>query len=249
MYTDGINLSENSKKKLNFFIRIEEMQVAVFLLLCKHIGATTFFDIGANIGFYSLIVGKYFPHMKVFSFEPTPETFRELQANASINPNISNQFRIFNLALSSSMGAIDFADHGEMSGRNGIVNTSIHHISTSVNIIQVPIRRLDDYKNEASGCCIFKIDTEGHETEVLRGGEDVFRNNKCLVQIEDGHGKSLTEINNIFHQYGYEKIFSAGPDSYFSNIPTLIDHSVRLNLFEASVDFMIQHRWNSNPAI
>jgi len=249
MYFDEISLSENSKKRLGFFMKIEEVQVAVFLFLCKQIQAKTLFDIGANVGFYSLITRKYFPHIKVLSFEPTPETFRELQVNISINPGMSNQCYLFNSALSSSVGVIDFVDYGDMSGRNGIANTSIHGRTTSTKIIQIDTTRLDNLKNEASSCCIFKIDTEGHEVEVLRGGEEVFCSNKCVIQIEDGHGKSQSEISNIFDTYGYTKILNVGPDSYYTNISTLMDPSARLHLFEESVNFMIQHRWNLNPTI
>ena len=184
MYTEGIALSENSKKRLGFFMKIEEVQVAVFIFFCKKIQVQTLFGIGANVGFYFLITRKYFPHIKGLSFEPTPETFKEFQANISINPDMSNHCYLFNSALSSSLGVIDFFDHGDMSGRNGIANTSIHgRTETSTKIIQIDTMRLDNLNDQVSGCCILKIDTEGHEVEVLRGGEEVLCRNQCVIQI------------------------------------------------------------------
>ena len=183
------------------------------------------------------------------AFEPTPETFKELQNNFQINPGLSNCVYLYNMGISSSVGAIDFVDFGDMSGRNGIAYTSIHGRSESAKIIKIETNPLDCFSNEATGACMLKIDTEGHEVDVLRGGSEILSKNNCVVQIEDGHGKSELEIGTIFESYGYSKIFKIGPDSYYSNIATLQDPAAKLSLVEQSINFLIDHRWNKNPSL
>jgi tRNA1(Val) A37 N6-methylase TrmN6 len=45
----------------------------------------TIFDIGANIGWYSIHISKNNPNSTIYSFEPIPETFNQLKANTEIN--------------------------------------------------------------------------------------------------------------------------------------------------------------------
>jgi FkbM family methyltransferase len=249
MYIDRIEISEQSKKRLGFFMKIEEVQITIFLFLCKEIRPDNFLDVGANVGFYSLILKKYFPHVKVFAFEPTPETFRELEINFSMNPGLVDGCSLHNLAISSSIGTIDFMNFGEMSGRNGIASTSIHRRSESTKVIKVSTVCLDDLNEEIAGSCMIKVDTEGHEVDVIRGGEGFLRRNNCVVQIEEGHGKSEGCIKDIFAAYGYSKILKIGPDSYYTNVSKLHDPTLKLRLVEASMNFLVEHRWNKNPSI
>jgi hypothetical protein len=43
------------------------------------------FDVGANIGWYSIILSKYFSGVQVHSFEPDPENFKILKFNVALN--------------------------------------------------------------------------------------------------------------------------------------------------------------------
>ena len=48
-----------------------------------------FLDIGANIGYFSLLAANHSPAVKIISFEPAKEIFQKLSENISIN-NIKN---------------------------------------------------------------------------------------------------------------------------------------------------------------
>jgi FkbM family methyltransferase len=249
MYFDGISLLENSKKRLGFFMKIEEVQLAIFLFFAKTITPELFIDIGSNVGFYSLVFKKYYPDANTLAFEPTPDTFKELQLNFSLNPDLQAGIKLLNLGVSSRRAEIDFIDFGDMSGRNAIENTSIHSKPESVKTIKVNTTLLDDFMGEAHGTCLLKIDTEGHEIEVLRGGEGFLSSHNCVLQIEEGYANSSALISDIMQSYGYRKLLHIGPDSYYSNIPKLFDSPVMLGLVEAALNFLVEHRWNKNPAI
>jgi FkbM family methyltransferase len=74
--------------------------------------------------------------------------------------------------------------------------------------VAVPMRRLDDYALESVG--FIKIDVEGHELAVLRGGLATIR--RCfptlLIEIEDRHKpNACKEVFDFLSALGYEGYF------------------------------------------
>ncbi|WP_295668241.1 FkbM family methyltransferase, partial [uncultured Mucilaginibacter sp.] len=67
--------------------------------LCKDKAHPVFFDIGANIGNYTLELRNYFPNALIYSFEPVKSTFEKLQNN-TINTNIN----LYNIGFSDTKG-------------------------------------------------------------------------------------------------------------------------------------------------
>jgi len=59
---------------------------------------TTFVDVGANIGFYSLLAALWNPALRILAFEPVPEIFQHLEANILTN---GLRYRIFSLPIGS----------------------------------------------------------------------------------------------------------------------------------------------------
>jgi FkbM family methyltransferase len=57
------------------------------------------FDVGANIGMYTIFLGQLFSHLKIFAFEPIPDIFSALKDNAS-NYSQTSEIELFNLGLS-----------------------------------------------------------------------------------------------------------------------------------------------------
>lgn len=124
----------------------------------------TFIDIGAHIGYYSLmasaLVGK---KGKVFAFEPEPKNFSILTQNVADHhiPNIE----IFNCAISSDEGIVNMFLNPKNSGDNrvGIPNEGWESIP-------VLTYSIDFFFQFYQGKIDFtKIDVQGHELEVLSG--------------------------------------------------------------------------------
>jgi len=77
--------------------------------------------------------------------------------------------------------------------------------------IVVPARRLDDYALDNVG--FIKIDVEGHELAVLRGGAQTIRHNRptLLMEIEDRHRENaLSEVTAFMTALGYSGFFLDG---------------------------------------
>lgn len=254
MYFDEILLSEKSKIRLNFFLKIEEIQCAIFLFFCREIKANLFLDIGANVGFYSLLLKKYFPKINIVCFEPTPDTFIELISNFQMNPKLDDSIIFHNAAVSSGLGFINLLNFGNCSGKNALEFTSIHDPGQAINKIEVPALRIDDLllnnmeKPFVSGAntVAIKIDTEGHEFEILRGGSLFLKENDCFLQVEEGHKNSSNEMINFLLDLGYTRIYTAGPDSYFTNNKLLQDPLIISKLVEEAINFILAHRWGKD---
>ncbi|MFL6199525.1 MAG: MupA/Atu3671 family FMN-dependent luciferase-like monooxygenase [Thermoanaerobaculia bacterium] len=74
------------------------------------------FDVGANIGLFTLFAAARAPRARVFSFEPIPTTFQVLSANAGLyGPGA----RVFPLGLSDREEEADFTFYPQMAGLSG----------------------------------------------------------------------------------------------------------------------------------
>ncbi len=147
----------------------------------NHITATSegvVFDVGANKGEYSNFIKKNNQNIKVFAFEPHPTTYKNLVKNVS-----NNGIDTFNLAVGSNKGSLILYDYENSDGSEHAslykdVIEEIHQgksVSHEVNMIT-----LDDFVAEQAieKIHLLKIDTEGHELEVLRGFINHIKNNK-----------------------------------------------------------------------
>lgn len=162
---------------LNFdFYEKEEMGI-VCTLMEKDF---TFFDIGANIGWYTIKVAKSFKNASVFSFEPIPRTFSLLKENIKLN-NIKNA-KVFNVGFADENKKTPFYFYEEGSG-----NASLRNVSSksSVEKILAQIVRLDDFvKGRKLVVDFIKCDVEGAEFFVFKGGYTTLLSDKPIIAVE-----------------------------------------------------------------
>lgn len=140
----------------------------------------TIFDIGANIGWYSLSLSKRFPNSKIYSFEPIPSTYSNLIENIELNrfANIIPN----NFGLSDKNDEIQFylSPHTTVSG-------SANNITDDKEAILVicSIKKLDDFIIEKNVKVDFiKCDVEGAELFTFRGGYETLKTQKPIVFSE-----------------------------------------------------------------
>ncbi|MFM2168314.1 MAG: hypothetical protein RIS79_2685 [Verrucomicrobiota bacterium] len=131
-----------------------------------HLGASglvrTCFDIGANIGIYSLLMSEC-PEVSVHAFEPHPATFTTLRR--MLEKNGRANVHAWQIALSDAGGMLSFTNEDFSP-----VNKALAEGENAENAIQVPC------ETGAAFCernrvypDLLKIDTEGLEPAVLRG--------------------------------------------------------------------------------
>jgi len=166
-------------------------------------------DIGANIGYYSLIFAKLIGQQgKVFSFEPEPSNFKLLKKNVEINNY--NNIILQNSAVSNNNGKIKLYLSHEQSGTHRIFPSTI----CSEDFVEVDMIRLDDYfenyllKEKIS---FVKIDVEGAELGVLEGMRSILEaNHKLQILIEfippniREFGANPMDVLNLLENYNFK---------------------------------------------
>ena len=134
------------------------------------------FDVGANVGGYSSDVLAVNPTATVFAFEPHPLTFERLVSNINAQRNV----HAFNCAVGDRPGRQILYDRCSEGGTmhasilRGVIE-DIHKVQSSET--EVTILTLDEFIEEKglTRVDLLKIDTEGYELNVLKGGIKAIR--------------------------------------------------------------------------
>lgn len=145
----------------------------------------SFFDVGANIGVYSLIVAGQAQSVNVFAFEPHPQTFLLLQENVHLN-NLDNRISCIQSALGDHDGTVRFTDNAG--------NPENHILNGSGGGLEVLIQRTNTFcEREGIYPQVMKIDVEGFENQVLNG----LGNSLSKVQVIFSECWDLSETTRI----------------------------------------------------
>jgi FkbM family methyltransferase len=161
----------------------------------------TAIDIGANIGTYSLALAQLVgPHGKVIAYEPGTENRRHLAR--SIKLNQLNNVTLSAAALSDTEG------RGTLSlGGSGEFNLLISRTDPSIKTESVELTTLDAELARRNWTAIdfIKIDAEGQEDAILRGGRQLFTQNSPLVLFEINHGARFNySLIEAFNKLGFQ---------------------------------------------
>lgn len=176
-----------------------------FLNTLKNEGLSTVFDVGANIGAWTIQVKKLFPNTLLYSFEPIPSTFNLLSTNTS---NL-DEVKIFNLALSNEKSQINMKFYENNSIFSSIYQSSL--VTDEFQNVQVDCVRGDEFCNENQIELIdfLKIDTEGNEFQILLGFQEMIKNRQIrFIQFEYGVFSLetkylLKDFFGFFKSHGY----------------------------------------------
>ena len=145
----------------------------------------TFIDIGAHIGYYSMLAYRLVGELgKVICFEPTPSTYSLLVKNLQGKKNV----RAENLAVYSIQTNMEFNDYGlKYMVFNSFKKARLNDVDLVANHINVQTTTLDDYcrVNEVKPSFI-KIDAESVELHVLQGATETINKFKPKFMIEVG---------------------------------------------------------------
>jgi FkbM family methyltransferase len=179
---------------------------------------TTFFDVGANVGIFSILAsGLVGAKGRVFSFEPDPANFGRLARNISvsrISNVVLNRFALMDREGSVSLKVLPedgwgmYSSVGEplrgVKEPRGLTGETVTH--------QVDCSTLDNYvrDNRVEGVDLVKIDVEGAELSVLKGGERLLSARRSPVLViefnritADIMGYDLFQLRQYIESLGY----------------------------------------------
>lgn len=147
-----------------------------------------FFDVGANIGIYSLYCAAIHPHSIIWSFEADKENFLRLKENITLNGYSS--ICPFNFIISNKCGMMGFKNTSNVIGSSG-GQMAENGRKTSFNI--------DSLLNTPNH---IKIDIDGQEWKVVQGMTETLKNKNLksvLIEINDHE----IEIFKAFYDAGF----------------------------------------------
>lgn len=159
-----------------------------------------FVDVGANVGSYTILAAGAV-RARVTAVEPIPETFAKLERNVSLNA-LGTLVSCHRMGLSDSEGNLRFTS---------TLDTVNHVVADgeSGSGIDVPVMRLDELV-AGRAPVLMKIDVEGHELAVLRGGRKTLSNPRLLAVIMETNGSgarygvSDDQLRAEMRQFGFE---------------------------------------------
>ncbi|HXF39135.1 MAG TPA: FkbM family methyltransferase, partial [Blastocatellia bacterium] len=164
-------------------------------------------DVGAYVGFFTLLAGHANPNGLVFAFEPLPDAFERLRSNVELN-SLSNV-----VAVASAVGEVDGRADFFCADTHMPCSSSLSYefmqSADSLRSIQVPVAKLDTFvrENGVQGVDLMKIDTESTEPQVLAGMIETIRRDQpvifCEVLKERGSEELLQEIIRSINYRAY----------------------------------------------
>lgn len=164
----------------------------------------TIIDIGANFGVMSLQFAKIASEGKVYSFEPTHYALIKLKRNLELNPALAKRIEVINSFLSAK--SLEKADIKAYSSWkvNDEKSNDMHpeHLGAAKSTEGVGSMTLDDFckSKQLEKLDFIKIDTDGHEYEILQGAKQTITRYKPQLIFEIGL-YVMTEKNIDFNFY------------------------------------------------
>jgi FkbM family methyltransferase len=168
---DGFLLSAYAKNGV-----YEPRMASLFGRFFAEHGGGTYLDIGANIGLTTLPVARD-PRVHCLAFEADPTNAKHLAANVKRNCPHDN-VRVHEIAVFCHSAMVNLARHRWNLGDHRL---SLGDETTARQIVTVAAAPLDQYLDQLTGAVAAKIDVQGAEPLVVKGGRDVLSRVELLV--------------------------------------------------------------------
>lgn len=158
------------------------------------------FDVGANVGKYSLYIKKINPNIAIYAFEPHPTTFKKLEKTA-----LENNFNALNVGCGDSKGTLTIYDYAQNDGSShaslykGVMEEIYQKESVATEVEIIPLDPFVEkliQENKISQIDLLKIDTEGHELAVLKGAKSTLE--KGIIKAIHFEFNSMNIISRTF---------------------------------------------------
>jgi FkbM family methyltransferase len=154
----------------------------------------TVFDIGAHVGYYTLLAARQVGlGGHVYAFEPLPRNAAFLDHHIQINH--LNNVTTYQVAVSDKTGSAHFG--GGQSSSTGRI--------TSNGELEVRAASLDDMldSGEVAPPSVMKIDVEGAEAAVLRGGKRLLAQYRPVIFLATHGSEPQEECTHLLESLDY----------------------------------------------
>jgi FkbM family methyltransferase len=209
------------------------LEMDLLAQLCKPGNAVI--EVGANIGAHTVGLSRLVgPQGRVLAFEPQRLIFQTLCANVALN-SLTN-VDCFWAAVGDQEGSIIVPSldpwHEANFGAVSLLDANVGR--------RLPCYTLDRFM-ELPRVDVVKIDVEGMEAEVLRGGKQVLRKFKPILYVENDRIEKSEAMIRLIAGFGYRLFWHLpslfNPNNFFANSENLFPNLVSCNMLCIHRDF------------
>jgi FkbM family methyltransferase len=200
---------------------LEPEQTVLFYEIARQARVTL--DVGAHVGFYSVLAGLANETGRVYAFEPLPSAFERLQQNVALN-GLAN-VQTFRMAAADSDAEAEFfhLDTGGIPSSSSLSRAFMTDIGGDLRTSTVPTVRLDSLLAQEHVACVdlVKLDTETTEAQVLGGMREALAASRPAIFCEvlpTGDGSAITSLLEPLG-YRFFVLTAAGPQERASVEP------------------------------
>ena len=173
-------------------------------------------DVGANVGIYSVLLGMNKPDRTIFAFEPVPPTVSRLMHNLKLN-GISN-VQVFPFALGQRNCTLPMHVSKLSPGANTLLSVAPR---SKCQIINIEVCRADDLVLDGLLLPdVIKVDIEGYEPSFFQGAQLALKNLPIILLEFNPFGKVQADgaieaqwtklLLDLFELYENALLFDAG---------------------------------------
>lgn len=153
---------------------------------------TTFVDVGANVGYFTVLCSRL--AQTVYAFEPVPAVFERLSRNVALNG--CTNIRAFQQAVSKEKGRLRLFESKISDGHDSTVRRFEHDRSIFVDAVS-----LDDAVDSSAKEVVMKVDVEGSETDVLLGALGLIRSGKVSAIVLEWSRRIYPSVANLRERF------------------------------------------------
>ncbi|WP_318306639.1 FkbM family methyltransferase [Amycolatopsis solani] len=156
-----------------------------------------FLDVGANIGWFTLMLAAHRPSARVWAFEPLPATADRLAAN--VRRAGRDNVRVVRAAAGRATGTVPFT--------STVDSAFAHRAEGAGPSVVCPVTTVDDEWDRAGQPRVdaVKVDVEGAEPDVLRGAERVLRRDHPVLLVETPGAAAVSAVEAVLAPWGYRR--------------------------------------------
>jgi FkbM family methyltransferase len=172
---------------------------------------TTFIDVGANVGYFTILCSRL--AQTVYAFEPVPDVFERLSRN--INLNNCKNVRAFQRAVSKEKTRLTLFESKISDGHDSTIRRFEHDKSILVDAVT-----LDETVQPSARNIVMKVDAEGSEMDVLRGASGLIKSGNISAIVLEWARQIYPNIANLRERFalysslGSVEVLDDRPGSY-----------------------------------
>lgn len=172
------------------------------------------FDIGANMGIYSLYYAKKF-NSKVISFEPSIKNLEFLTKNIKVN-NLENNITVISNPLTKTLKVSDFYQSNFVGGgaNASLLSKAEKHKSKQYynnrneifyKTLGISLDKFFDF-NPSVNPSLIKIDVDGNELDIIKGAKKLLSRNLKISLLIEIREETEQEVNEILRELDFKMI-------------------------------------------